>query len=108
MEFEQFVAQAPVVIVCCGRRDDQCRLINLAITIDHLILAARDQGIGSCWVGALHPEPIQELLTVPGDVEVIMVVPLGYPEGSGFREVQSRKALDEIVFGEEFGRPFEA
>ncbi|MCX7916973.1 MAG: nitroreductase family protein [bacterium] len=108
---QSFIAEAPVVIVCCGERyanryepfKDECYLVDVIIAIDHLILTARNYGIGSCWIGAFYPNPIKKLLDIPENIDVIMIVPLGYPEGIGFRESFFRKSLSEIVFKEKFG-----
>jgi len=111
---QSFIADAPVVIVCCGERypnkyepfKDECYLVDVVIAIDHLILTARNYGVGSCWIGAFHPEPIKKLLSIPDNIDVLMVVPLGYPEGAEFSEVSFRKSLDEIAFEEEYGKKF--
>lgn len=103
---QSFVSQAAAVIVCCGQKypnpyqphADSCYLIDVAIAVDHLILAARNEGVGSCWVGAFHPEPIRKLLHIPESMQIIMVVPLGYPEEEqAFNDRTYRKPLAEIV-----------
>ncbi len=109
---QAFVAAAPVVIACCGRRypgryswiGEGMYLIDLAIAIDHLTLAARAEGVGSCWIGAFEHEPIKRLLAVPADHDVVMLVPLGYPASpDAFRATEDRLALSEVVFAERFG-----
>lgn len=103
---QSFVASAPVVIVACGfpyanryePRRDLSYLVDVVIAVDHLILACRNEGLGTCWVGAFHPEQIKEILGIPKDVEVIMVIPVGYPtHEDDFREVYGRKSLKEII-----------
>jgi len=109
---QSFIGEAPVVIVCCGEKyenkyepfKDRCYIVDVAIAIDHLILTARNYGVGSCWIGAFHPEPIKKLLNIPDNINVLMVVPLGYPEDAEFSEESIRKPLEEIVFEEEYGR----
>lgn len=103
---QTFVAAAPVVIVACGvpypnkyePRKDLSYLIDVAIAVDHLILASRNEGLGTCCVGAFHPEPIKEILGIPQKADVVMVVPAGYPaREESFREVYGRKSLKEIT-----------
>lgn len=111
---QNFIAEAPVVIVCCGKKypnsseiyGDNSYLVDVTIAIDHLILAARNEEIGSCWVGALHPEPIKNLLNVLENIDVLMVVPLGYSKEIDFKETSFRKSIDEIVSNEEYGKKF--
>ncbi|MEI8198036.1 MAG: nitroreductase family protein, partial [Phycisphaerae bacterium] len=108
------VAQASVVVVCCGKKyknpynwvGDNLYLVDVAIAIDHMTLAARNEGIGSVWIGAFDHEPIKKLLAVPADHDVVMLLPLGYPATEGaFHTTTERLALDQIVFGEKFGNP---
>ncbi len=107
-----FIADAPVVLVCCGQRyrsphywlHDYLYVVDLTIAIDHLTLAARDQGLGTCWIGAFDHDPIKSLLEVPGTHDIVRLIPLGYPEReSQFCETTDRLPLDKIVSRERFG-----
>ena len=104
---QSFIAGAPVVIVCCSEKypnsyephRDLAHLIDTVIAIDHLVLAARNEGIGSCWVGAFSGKSIGKLLGLGSGTEVVMVVPLGYPVSEdAFRESSGRKTLKEITY----------
>ena len=109
---QDFVAEAPVVVICCSIKctsgyepwRDEAGRRDAIIAIDHLILAARNEGLGTCWVGAIHDQQIKQIVKVPDDVDIVMVIPLGYPASkSDFREVSQRKRIDEICFFEEYG-----
>jgi nitroreductase len=63
--------------------------------MDHLILAATDEGLGTCWVGAFDPTAAAEVLGLPDGVEPIAFTPLGYPADQP-RE-KRRKPLEELV-----------
>ena len=100
---QAFVGQAPVVIACCAQTDNHimtcgqlCYPIDLAIAIDHLILKATEEGLGSCWVGAFYEDQVKAVLRVPEDVRVVELVPLGYP-GDKAEGERNRLAFDEIV-----------
>jgi len=95
--------QAPVVICACGlpanawvRRDGKnyCD-VDVAIVMDHITLAAADQGLGTCWIGALDPQETRAILGLPDEVEPIAFTPLGYPDDN--LPEKKRKALDELV-----------
>jgi nitroreductase len=111
--FDQtFIAEAPVVIVCCGRKypdryswiSDNLYLVDVAIATDHLTLAARNEGLGTCWIGALDQKSLRKILNVPSGHDIIMVTPLGYPSSETvFRTSSNRKSLSEIVSYEGFG-----
>ena len=110
---QQFMVKAPVVIVCCGKRypqkynwiGDNLYLVDLGIAIEHLVLAARNEGLGTCWVGAFHDQPIKKLLDIPADHDVVMMLPVGYPVSEDqFGATTERLAMDQIVFSERFGK----
>jgi nitroreductase len=103
---QRFVANAPLIVVACGRElsfnrggymGKMSMLIDVSIAFTHLILAARAEGLGTCWIGAFKNEEIKKLLGVPKGYEVVAATPLGYPSEDVFTEPAGRKNLDEIV-----------
>ena len=103
---QTFVAEAPVIIVACGKKipsnrggymGEMSMLVDVSIAFTHLILAARAEGLGTCWIGAFNNNEAKRLLEVPNGYEVIAVTPLGYPLEDVFTEPRNRKNLDEIV-----------
>lgn len=102
-----FVAQAPVVIVAVGLEPDRfmsCDIpadpVDVAIAIDHITLAAVEEGLGTCWIGAFYQDKVREILQVPSSLKVIELLTLGYPADSP--RPKTRKALEEIVCHEKF------
>ena len=95
--------QAPLVICACGvpargwvRRDGKSYCdVDVAIVMDHLILAAADAGLGTCWIGAFDPDAAREVLGLPDDVEPVAFTPLGYPADR--LSPKKRKPLSELV-----------
>jgi nitroreductase len=53
--------------------------LDAGAAIENLILTALEQGIGSCWLGAIDRDSIREILGVSEDFEIESVVALGYP-----------------------------
>mgnify|MGYP000067659229 CR=1 FL=1 len=95
--------RAPLVICICGipaqgwvRRDGKNYTdVDVAIVMDHLILAATDLGLGTCWIGAFDVQAAREVLGLPDDVEPIAFTPLGYPADRP--GPKKRKPLSELV-----------
>jgi len=69
--------------------------VDVAIAMDHLILAATDLGLGTCWIGAFDPVATREILGLPDDVEPVAFTPLGYPADEP--RPKRRKPLEELV-----------
>ncbi|NIM59389.1 MAG: nitroreductase [Candidatus Aminicenantes bacterium] len=99
-----FIAKAPIIIVGCGFPDHSyARMgrymkswaVDVTIALEHLILQAQEEGLGTCWIGSFEEEEVKAILNVPEDVKVLALTPLGYPdEVPRFR---GRKSLDEII-----------
>lgn len=103
---QMFIAEAPLVIACCGKRypnsygwlGDKAYLIDCTIAFDHLTLTARNEGLGTCWIGAFDHEGVKEKLKIPAGLDVIMLTPLGYPsDTNAFHETRNRHPLEGIM-----------
>lgn len=67
-------------------------------------IVARNEGLGTCWIGAFDHEELKQFLKIPEEYDVIALTPLGYPAREKmFRKTSSRKNLNEIIFTEAFG-----
>ena len=80
-----------------GKRDSGVE--DATIVATHMILAAADEGVDSCWVNFFDPEKLEAALDLPENEEILMVMDLGYAaEGAGpLANRNSRKALSETV-----------
>ncbi len=100
----EWFTQAPLVVCACGVPADgwvrgydekNYTYVDVAIVMDHLILAATSLGLGTCWIAAFDPQAVREVLGLPSGVEPIVLTPLGYPDDRpGPKE---RKALSDLV-----------
>ncbi len=97
-----FVAQADVVIVGCVQ-DSPATLgprFDVAIAMDHMSLAAFEEGVGNCWIGGFDRDKVRDLLDIPPEVDVTVMMSFGYPadEDRG----TDRVPLEEIICYEEW------
>ena len=83
---QEFVGEAPVVIVACAETDGYvmkcgqlCYPIDVAIALDHITLAAVELGLGTCWIGHFDERKVKEILGIPEKIRVVELMPLGYP-----------------------------
>jgi nitroreductase len=105
-----FVARAPVVIVGCAdpakpgaKGDIPNYLVDMGIALEHLILAATERGLGTCWVGGFEEATARKALGVPENIRVVAMTPLGYPAEEP--AARSRKSLEDIVSYNQYQRP---
>jgi len=94
---------APYVIAAVGlpegnwvRKDGRNYVdVDVAIVMDHLILAAANAGLGTCWIGAFDPDAAREVLALPDEVEPLAFTPLGYADDEP--AAKRRRPLTDLV-----------
>jgi nitroreductase len=71
---------------------------DLTIAMDHMILAAENEGIGTCWIENYNPDILRRVLKLSPDEFVFSITPLGYTK-SDFRKkfAKQRKPMDEVL-----------
>ncbi len=97
--------EAPHILVVVGdynaawvRRDGYNSLeTDLAIAMDHLILAATNEGVATCWIAAFDPACLREVLGLKKSEQIFAITPLGYPKAGYRSKEKKRKPLEEIV-----------
>ena len=65
-----------------------------------MILAATEEGLGTCWIGAYKEDEVKEVLNIPDRYRVVGLTPLGYPAKEG--KDRGRKSLSKVVSWEKF------
>ena len=80
-----------------GKRDSGIE--DASIVATHMMLAAADTGVDSCWLNLFDPEQAAKELGLPEYEEVLMLLDLGYAaEGQEpLKNHYSRKELSETV-----------
>jgi nitroreductase len=102
-----WLKDAPHILIMMGLKDqawirgyDGYNSIETDVTIamTHIILAAENEGVATCWIEAYNPELLNEALNPGPNQQIFAMTPLGYPK-PGFKKTQikNRKSLDEIV-----------
>ena len=80
-----------------GKRDSGVE--DATIVATHMILAAADEGVDSCWINRFDPDKLAEALGLPENEAILMLMDLGYAaEGIGpLPNHSNRKDLEETV-----------
>lgn len=99
-----WAGDAPVVLVACSepqnawvRGDDRKNHadVDIAIFMEHVVLAATAEGLGTCWLCAFDPARFRRVLELPAELEPVAATPLGFPAQEP--PARPRKALDDII-----------
>ena len=101
-----YIAQAPLAIVVAVD-DTKFAVSDASRAIQSMMLTAWAEGVGSNWVGFGGLEEVKSLLEIPEELDVLAIVPFGYPAGVASDPRKKRKSLDQVVHRERFGVPFE-
>ena len=97
--------QAPLVLAVCAvpaeswvRKYDgwNSAEVDATIAMDHLVLAAAAEGLGTCWIAAFKPDAAREVLGLPEGVVPVAFTPLGYPADAP-PPAKKRRPLAELV-----------
>lgn len=94
---QEFIGQAPIILAATC---EPGRSFCTAIAVDHFILAAANEGLGTCWIGWFEREPVRKILNVDADKEIPILVTLGYAADSP--DARPRKPLDELILFETY------
>ncbi|MFQ6013162.1 MAG: nitroreductase family protein [Thermoplasmata archaeon] len=99
------LAQAPMAIVVAmiGAKFPEA---DAARAIQNMVLAAWDQGLGTCWIANFDQGPTKNLLGLPEEAVVVTAFPLGFPTPEARRTGKRRKPLSEVASRERFGQPW--
>jgi nitroreductase len=98
------IGQAPVVVCACALTDQvwkgmggywSAEAVDITIALEHMILAAAAEGLGTCWIGAFIEAEVKRVLGIPENAKPIALTPLGYPAQQP--KPRPRKSLSEIV-----------
>jgi nitroreductase len=98
---------APHILAVVGYRDQAWKRsydgynsieTDVAIAMTQIILAAENEGVGTCWIAAYDPSILRKALNLDDNQLIFCITPLGYPL-PGFEKPLNkvRKPLKDIV-----------
>ena len=102
-----YTAEAPLAVVVATEKSG-FGLSDASRAIQSMVLAAWDEGVGSNWVGFSGMDHVNPVLGIPDDLNVIGILPFGYPAQPVGKGKKTRKRLGEIASRERYGEPFDA
>ncbi|MGQ4833974.1 MAG: nitroreductase family protein [Candidatus Asgardarchaeia archaeon] len=79
-------------------------MIDVAIALQNLVVAATMLGLGTCWIGDFEESVVKELLRIPDEWRVVSLIAVGYPDETP--ELPRKKPLDIVTSLNFFDEPF--
>ncbi|QZY54861.1 nitroreductase family protein [Crassaminicella profunda] len=105
------IKEAPMIAVVVGEPDDsgvikdqEYYMVDGAIAMEHFVLAATNEGYGTCWIASLDEDTVRRTLNVPNNYRVIAMTPIGETEER--KQSKSKKDVREHVFLNQWGAAY--
>ena len=102
-----YIAQAPMAIVVAIEKNSRYAVSDASRAIQSMFLTAWAEGIGSNWVGFAGMDSVKPVLNIPAEMDVLAILPFGYPKQSLGQGLKRRKPVAEVISREMYGQPFE-
>ena len=101
-----YTAQAPLAIAVVIE-PTRFTVSDASRAIQSMTLTAWVEGVGSSWVGFSGLDAIKPLLGIPDNLDLLAIIPFGYPAQTVGQGKKKRKPLADVAHRERFGTPFE-
>ncbi|WP_461206449.1 nitroreductase family protein [Clostridium sp. DL1XJH146] len=105
------IREAPLIAVIASDKEESGEvdgkamyLVDSAIAMEHFILAAENEGYGTCWIADLDEKSIKSILNIPQKYKVVAMTPVG--EALEEKEHYPMKNIGEYFFKNEFHKPY--
>lgn len=106
------LVEAPLIAVVIAQPDESGEigskdyyLVDSAIAMEHFILAATNEGYGTCWIASFDESRVKELLNIPEAFRVVAMTPVGVPAENPNHHLE--KDTSEYIFLNQFGQSYE-
>lgn len=102
---------APCAMLICYNKDESwvrpydkelSAPVDAGIVTTHMMLAAQNIGIGTCWVMHFNPTAMKEEFNIPDNVEPLALLVMGYPDAEPLDMHYKKRSMDEVVFYDSF------
>ncbi|MDP4143948.1 MAG: nitroreductase family protein [Bacillota bacterium] len=105
------IKQAPIVAIITADpnasgdiADREYYMVDSAIAMEHFILAATEEGYGTCWIASIDEDKIRNILGIPSNFRVIAMTPIGEP--AEVKAHNPEKNIKDYVFLNEWSKSY--
>lgn len=113
---QQFINKAPYVVVVCSnpkqltlfdeKRAEKYIKHNVGAAIENFLLKITELGLASCWVGAFSELTLRNLLSIPDNINIEVVLPVGYEVVKGRAKQRFKQSLVNKIFFDSFSNKY--
>lgn len=103
---------APTAMLICHNRDESWQRVydgalsspvDAVIVTTYMMLAAQNEGIGTCWVMHFNPTSMRETFNIPQNIEPVALLVMGYPSNDAKPldlHFQNRQMEENVIYNE--------
>jgi nitroreductase len=82
-------------------------LVDSAIAMEHFILAATEEGYGTCWIASFDEKRVKEILSIPDNLRVVALTPIGKAQvGEEEKPHHPKKDMHDFVYVNKWNESF--
>lgn len=100
-----YIAGAQLAVVVAIEKESRFAVSDASRAVQDMMLTAWSEGIGSNWTGFGGLDDVRDLVNLPSHLDVLAVVPFGYPAQAVGRGKKQRKPWNDVVSLEQYGQP---
>lgn len=104
---------APVVMIICYDKTVSWKrkydnkdegIVDASIVATHMMFEIQDLGLGTTWIGSFDPEKVREIYKIPENLEIIALLPVGYPaeDAKPSSSHEKRNSIEKMAYWNEF------
>jgi nitroreductase len=107
LQFNRFCFDAPVLVALVAEppswlskigssiKDKDFYLMDIGIVAEHFCLQAAELGLGTCMIGWFDEKKAKQLMNIPANKRIPLLISLGYPAHNKNRQ-KIRKSMDKV------------
>jgi len=112
--FANHPTKPPLLLAVCstqegygeGQTPRMKAMLDTYLAAENIAIAAVAKGLGTVMVSSFPEKEIKEILEVPENVDLALLIALGYPDIDGNSRATIRKPVESVSYKEKFGKPW--
>jgi len=113
---QDWIKKAPWIVVVCSdskkvdimydERADKYVKHHVGAAVENFLLKVTNEGLACCWVGAFSDITIRNALSIPDNIEIEVVLPVGYTSRLSREKQKPKPHLYTRTYFETYGNSF--